>query len=307
VSFSSQLKGELCRTAVGERSCAVAEACGVLLYCNAFTAEEIRIVTASGEFAARLPKLFKRAFGVSFDEVPDNEGGRMIFRISDPAKLLQVADVCGYDRDRHHAHHVNFGVLDEEGCKQAFLRGAFLAGGSVTEPSRSYHLELVTDHYHVSREVCAVLQEMDFEPGSANRNGRYITYFKNSEVIEDFLTSIGAPVAAMEIMSEKISKSMRNSVNRLINCDEANSDKTVAAAEKQLAAIHALTDIGILETLPEKLRQTAQLRLENPELSLSQLAELCTPPVSKSCLSHRLHRLEMLAGEGSARKEAQEA
>lgn len=307
MSFSSQLKAELCRTSIGERSCAVAEGCGVLLYCNAFTAEEIRIVTASTEFAARLPKLFKRAFAVGFDEVPEGESGRAVFRITDPEKLLQVADACGYDRERHHAHHVNFGVLDDEGCKQAFFRGALLAGGSVTEPSRSYHLELVTDHYHVSREVCAVLQEMGFEPGSANRNGRYITYFKNSEVIEDFLTSIGAPVAAMEIMNEKISKSMRNSVNRLINCDEANSDKTVAAAEKQLAAIRTLMDRSVLDNLPEKLQQTAKLRLDNPELSLSQLAELCTPPVSKSCLSHRLHRLETLAAENGVQTEIQEA
>ncbi len=297
MSFSSQLKAELCRTAIGERSAAVAECCGVLLYCNAFNGEEIRIVTASAEFAARLPKLFKKAFSVTFDDAPETECARMVFHITDPQKLMQVADVCGYDISRHHAHHVNFGVLEEEGCNQAFFRGALLAGGSVTEPSRSYHLELVTDHYHVSREVCAVLQEMGFEPGSAGRNGRYITYFKNSEVIEDFLTTIGAPVAAMEIMSEKINKSMRNSVNRLINCDEANSDKTVAAAEKQLAAIRKLQEQGVLDTLPAKLRETARLRQENPELSISQLAELCDPPVSKSCLSHRLHRLETLASE----------
>ena len=295
MSFSAQVKSELCRAAVEEKNAALAECCGVLLYCNTFSAREIRIVTASGDFAARLPKLFRRAFGVTFDQLPSGDTPRSVFLITVPEKLSAVADLCGYDLLRHHAHHVNFALLEDDACRQSFLRGAFLAGGSVTEPSSGYHLELVTDHGAVSREVQALLTEMGFRPGSVGRGGRYVTYFKNSGVIEDLLTTLGAPVAAMTVMSEKISKSMTNTVNRRINCDEANSDKTVAAAVKQTEAISRLRERGMLESLPEKLRETAMLRLEYPEMSLSQLSEICVPPVTKSCLNHRLRRLEALA------------
>ncbi len=295
MSFSAQVKSELCRCSVGEKNVAQAECCGVLLYCNTFSAREIRVVTASPDFAQRLPKLFRKAFGVVFDQLPSEGAPRRVFVLSDPEKIALVADACGYDVLRHHAHHVNFALLEDETCRQAFLRGAFLAGGSVTEPSSGYHLELVTDHGAVTREVEALLTEMEFRPGSSSRSGRYILYFKNSGAIEDLLTTLGAPVSAMTVMSEKITKSMTNTVNRRINCDEANSDKTVAAAEKQLEAIRRLRERGALEGLPEKLRDTAYLRLENPELSLSQLAEVCVPPVTKSCLSHRLRRIASLA------------
>jgi len=104
------------------------------------------------------------------------------------------------------AHHINFGVLEDDCSRQSFMRGAFFAGGSVTDPNKRYHLELVTDHYNVSREAFSLLLDMGFEPKSTSRGGNYITYFKNSEIIADFLTTLGAPVAAIEIMSAKIMK-----------------------------------------------------------------------------------------------------
>ena len=298
MSFSAQIKTELCRNGIGDKSCAVAECCGILLYCSRFDGEGIRVATASEPFAKRLPKLFKKAFGVTFDAGSETtQTGRSVFSVTDTEKLNAIFDVCGYDRERHTAHHVNFAVLEEEGCLQSFLRGAFLAGGSVSDPEKSYHMELVTEHYYVNREVMSALSELGFRAGSALRGGRYLLYFKNSVIIEDLLTSMGAPVSAMGIMQEKINKSMKNSVNRQINCDEANSDKTVAAAERQLTAITQLRERGELEGLPDKLRETAYLRLENPELSIAQLAEMCDPPVTKSCLNHRLRRLMELAGE----------
>ena len=128
------------------------------------------------------------------------------------------------------------------------------------------------------------------------RNGSFVTYFKQSDQIEDFLTLIGAPVAAMNVMTAKMEKDLRNSVNRRLNCDSANLDKAVLAAQEQLEAIRLLQEAGVLETLPEKLRETASLRLGNPELTLSELAEQFDPPVTKSCLNHRLRRLLELAG-----------
>ena len=171
----------------------------------------------------------------------------------------------------------------------------FLAGGSVTDPDKGYHLEMVTSHYNVARELPALLRESGFEPKSAQRKANYVTYFKQSAYIEDFLTAIGSPVAAMGIMNAKAEKNLRGSINRRVNCEAANLDKTVDASLVQIEAIRTLEERGMLEQLPEKLKETAILRRENPELTLTQLAALCVPPVTKSALNHRLRKLMALA------------
>jgi len=161
----------------------------------------------------------------------------------------------------------------------------------VTDPAKSYHLELVTDHFNVSRQTYSLLLEMGFSPKETSRSGNYIIYFKQSSVIEDFLTYIGAPIHAMEIMSAKIEKDVRNTVNRKVNCDTANVTKTVDAAATLIAAIEKIKAAGEFETLPDKLKQTAELRIENPELSIKELAEISIPPVTKSCMNHRMRKL----------------
>ena len=297
MSFASEVKGELCREKLARPCCACAEAYGVLLFCNSFTPERLRITTRSVVFAQRLPKLFRKAFGVSFDEKPAdlNTGGKLSFEINDPRSMTAILDAYGYAPENIVSHHINYAMLEEECCRSAFLRGAFLAGGSTTDPEKRYHLELVTGHLFVHRELQNLLQEMGFEPKSIDRNGNYVTYIKRSEVIADFLTTIGAPVAAMEIMNAKVEKHLRNGVNRWSNCDVANLEKAVDAAQSQIEAIRKLEKSGGWTELPEKLRETAQLRLDNPELSLSQLAALAQ--VSKSCLNHRLRKLTELASK----------
>ena len=293
MSFSSDAKAELCRVPLTRRCCARAEAYGVLLYAGGFSPTEVRIVTESEDFAARLPKLFQKAFGVRFDA--QESGGKSIFRITDGQKLAVILETLGYDPDQHYALHVNFALLEEECCRASFLRGAFLAGGSVTDPLKRYHLELATPHLQAGREVEALLRDMGYEPKNVQRQGNGVTYFKQSDQIEDFLTLIGAPVAAMSVMSAKLEKDLRNSVNRRLNCDSANLDKAVDAALLQVEAIQRYSAIHGLDALPDKLRETARLRAENPELTLAQLAALCDPPVTKSCLNHRLRKLMELA------------
>ena len=184
------------------------------------------------------------------------------------------------------ALHVNLGVLEEDCCKIAFLRGAFLAGGSVTDPAKGYHLELTTSHSFVSRETSPLIQEMlGVYPKLTKRGGSSVLYFKQSNSIEDFLTLLGAPLAAMGIMEAKLEKELKNKVNRRCNCDDANTSKVVDAAQEQ----------GRLESLPEKLLQAARARLENPESNLTELAGLMDPPITKSSMSHRLRRLMELA------------
>ena len=290
-SFAGKVKHELCRTPVQRLCCARAEAYGVLLYGNTFSPTEVRLITESTDFAARLPRLFQRAFGLKFDRLPEEERGKLIFGITDRSKLDRIINQLGYDPRQNLVLHVNFGLLEDECCRTAFLRGAFLAGGSVTDPEKRYHLELDTGHAQASREVAALLTEMGFLPHSVRRGGSSVIYFKQSEHIEDLLTTIGAPAAAMDIMTAKVDKEIRNGANRAMNCDMANVNKTIDAALEQKNAIQRLQESGRLERLPEKLRQTALLRLQYPEMSLSQLAEKCDPPVTKSCMNHRMRKL----------------
>ena len=296
MSFSFDTKNELCRLPVQRRCCAQAEAYGILLYCHTFSSSEVRIITANPNLAARLPKLFHRAFDLRFDRQPAVEEGRkMVFQITEREKLDHIIDLLGYAPRQSLALHINFAMLEEDHCRAAFLRGGFFAGGSITDPSKRYHLELTSSHLQASRELEVLLRESGYPPKSVARNGSSVTYFKQSDQIEDFLTLIGAPVAAMEIMSTKLEKGLRNSVNRRLNCDSANLDKAVEAAQSQGEAIRKLQAAGRLMELPDKLQQTAALRLEFPELSLSELAEEFDPPVTKSCLNHRLRKLVELA------------
>ena len=295
MSFAGDVKTELCRTALNRKCCVQAEAYGVLLYCNTYNSGEIRIITESDAFAQRLPVLFRKAFRLTFDRLPDGTG-KHIFSITNPRKLAAVAQTYGGDAGTL-ALHINFAVLEENCCRASFLRGAFLAGGSVTDPRKSYHLELATSHLSVSREMVALMRELDLEPKDAQRKGNSVIYFKQSNRIEDFLTTIGSPLAAMEVMNTKLEKNLRGSVNRRVNCDAANLDKVVEAAMAQVEAIHRLETSGRLAALPEKLRESAQLRLAHPEDTLAQLAQRCDPPVTKSALNHRLRKLVELGKE----------
>lgn len=296
-SFAYKVKSELCRPHVQRSCCARAEAYGVLLYCNTFNTQEIRIITENPDFAARLPRLFKRAFDLRFDRVPEESGshGKLVFQISDPEKLDLIVNQLGYDLRQNLVLHVNFGILEDDCCRTAFLRGAFLAGGSVTDPEKRYHLELTTSHAQASREMSALLVEMGFTPRNVMRGGNSVTYFKQCEHIEDLLTTIGAPAAAVEMMTTKLEKELVNNANRAMNCDMANVNKTLDAAMEQCEAIEILQDAGRLEFLPKQIKETALLRLQHPELSLAQLAERCTPPVTKSCINHRMRKLMEIA------------
>lgn len=297
MSFSFDTKNELCRLPVQRRCCALAEAYGVLLYCHTFSSSEIRVITENPNLATRLPRLFQKAFDLRFDRRPDlsEGGGKKVFQITEQKKLDHIIDHLGYDPRQSLALHINFAMVEEECCRASFFRGCFFAGGSITDPSKRYHLELTSSHLQASRELEVLLRESGYPPKSIARNGSSVTYFKQSDQIEDFLTLIGAPVAAMKIMSTKLEKDLRNSVNRRLNCDSANLDKAVEAAQSQGEAIQKLRSAGRLAQLPDKLQQTAALRLEFPELSLAELAEEFDPPVTKSCLNHRLRKLVELA------------
>ena len=301
VSFSAGAKAEMCRNIPYKSCCALAECFGILLFCNSFTAQSIRIITESREFAQILPKLFQKAFGLTFDSVPQPDAaGKQVFMLTDRNKIKTVMSAYGFEPDSTLSLRVNLPIVEDECCKAAFLRGAFLAGGSVTDPSKGYHLEFATSHHGVSRQTYTLVEDvMGFYPKSAGRGGGQVLYLKQSDQISDCLTHLGAPVAAMGIMEAKLEKELNNKVNRRCNCDDANTSKVVEASQEQLAAIRILTERGQLERLPQKLLAAAVARQENPEASLSELAALMEPPISKPAMNHRLKKLVELSKEAA--------
>lgn len=301
LSFSAAAKAEICRYTPHRHCCALAECFGILLFCNSFSRDGIKIITESREFAHGLPRLFKQAFDISFDTFPSLEApGKLVFQIYDSEKIHAIMDAFGFTPKDTLALHVNLPVLEEECCKAAFLKGAFLAGGSVTDPAKGYHMEVTTTHAAVAREVYVLIHEViGFETKVAGRAGAQVLYLKQSELISDFLTYLGAPVASMGIMEARLEKELNNKVNRRCNCDDANTSKVVEAAQEQLVAIRTLRNAGVLDKIPCKLKEAALAREKNPEASLSELAALMEPPITKPAMNNRMKKLMQYAKEAS--------
>ena len=299
ISFSAGAKAEICRVMPQKNCCAKAQCFGVLLFCNSFGADGLRVITESKEFAQLLPKLFKKAFNLTFDILPDADSqGKLSFQINDPQKIRMIMEVYGFSPIDTLSLHVNLPVVEDECCRNAFLRGAFLAGGSVTDPIKGYHIELSTTHRSVARECSTLMDEiLGFYPKSVTRGGGQVLYLKQSDQISDFLTYLGAPIAAMGIMEARLEKELNNKVNRRCNCDEANTSKVVEAAQEQLLAIRTLKELGLMEHLPAKLLQAAIAREEHPESSLTELASMMEPPITKPAMNHRLKKLVEIAKE----------
>ncbi len=301
ISFSGNAKAEICRYTPAKHCCALAECFGILLFCNSFHADGIRIITESREFALLLPKLFKKAFSITFDQLPEGETqGKLNFQITGREKICQIMSAYGFDANDTLSLHINLPVVEDDCCKAAFLKGAFLAGGSVTDPVKGYHIELTTTHGSVARECNSLMHDvLGFSPKAAVRGGGHVLYLKQSDMISDCLTYLGAPVAAMGIIEAKLEKELNNKVNRRCNCDDANTSKVVEAAQEQLSAIRLLRNNGIYQHLPAKLQQAANAREENPEASLAELAAMMEPPISKPAMNHRLQKLMQIAQEGT--------
>ena len=299
VSFSGSAKAEICRVVPQKNPSAVAQCFGILLFCNSFGAKGIRIITESRDFANFLPRVFRKAFGFDFDMQPEPDAtGKLNFQITDGEKILQIMKAYGFDPEGTVSLHINLPVLEEDCCKAAFLRGAFLAGGSVTDPAKGYHMELATTHHSVAREGYTLINEvLGFDPKCAGRGGGQVLYLKQSDRISDFLIYLGAPVSAMGIIEARLEKELKNKVVRRCNCDDANTSKVVEAAQEQLSAIRFLRETGRLESLPAKLQQAAKGREENPEASLTELSALMEPPITKPAMSHRLKKLVEIAQE----------
>ncbi len=297
MTFTAQVKTELCKIPIEQEKCALAELCGIVLFAQSFDARALRIVTGSSEYVGRISKLMKLLFGFDFDKkiIPTGTPKKYSLIIQNPQKLGVLFDAFGFELGTTHVIQLNAALVEDDKTRAAFLRGVFLASGSVSDPGTTYHLELVTSHYRLSREVLALLPELNIQAKCVTRKGNYVIYFKDSSQIEDMLTLIGAPISAMHVMETKMYKELRNSINRKSNFENANYEKTLDTAAQQIKAFQTLE----LDALPEKLREAAQVRIDHPDKTMSELCEILGGSVTKSGLNHRFRKLmAMASGEG---------
>lgn len=211
--------------------------------------------------------------------------------------------------ENHSADYVSLKeILNSEkcdSCHKEFLRAAFIYCGSVTDPSKRYHLDFTLISKDAAFLLAEALEAAGFEPKISRRNDKTVIYFKDSDTISDVLAYIGATTSAFEIMNEKIVKEVRNNANRLVNCDTANIGKAISASHKYIEAIEYIKSREAFSTLPAELREAAELRYNNTQSSLNELANKCQPPITKSGMKHRLEKILSYAEELKARATAE--
>lgn len=289
MSFSSEIKGELC-TVRGS-----AEEMTAMLYGMFFAGRTLNkkpvIQTENRELVNAAAALCESVFpGEHYETKRLVKNGGSLYTFS-------VKSRCVSERFGDFSEICSDIVSGNDPSSGAFLRGVFVSCGSVTDPNKEYHLEFVLPENERSKVLAAFITEHGMAIKSTLRYKNTVLYFKTSEHIEDFLTYIGAGNRALEIMQIKIEKDIRNHANRCVNCDSANLDKTVAASEKSRRDIELIIEKKGLDALPPELRETARLRLDNPESSLSELCVLHKSEISRSGLNHRLKKLSVIAEE----------
>lgn len=188
-------------------------------------------------------------------------------------------------------------IFKDEDIKRAYIRGAFIGGGSISNPEKTYHLEFVTHSEEYAKDLSNLINTFSLNSKVIQRKNSFIVYIKEGEQIVDLLNVIGAHSSLLEIENIRIMKEMRNNVNRLVNCETANLSKTVNAAVRQVESIKLIQSQIGLQRLPDNLREIAELRLNYPDESLKELGEMLDPPVGKSGINHRLRKIEKIAEE----------
>ena len=308
-SFSSRVKEELSRQLNSARHCQIAEIAAIISLCGRIQIDEndrfgIKISTENVAVARKYFTLLKKTFNISTDIVIRRNAylnKKRSFQVAvledeDARRVLLAAKLL----DEHGEIGENLSVVgnlvvQNPCCRRAFLRGAFLAAGSISDPEKFYHFEIACTAQPKARQLQDIMASFDVDARIVQRKKYFVVYVKEGSQIVDLLNVMEAPVALMELENIRILKEMRGSVNRQVNCETANIHKTVSAAVRQAEDIMLIRDRTGFEGLPDNLRQIAQLRLARPEATLKELGEALDPPVGKSGVNHRLRKLSNMA------------
>ena len=273
MSFSSDIKEKLCRERGRCTNCKNACLSGVFEFAGKKDGGEIRFATENEYVADYIT-----------DAVYDGASVRYVKSARDCRFFL---DTSGDVMEKITAWEKSASAC----CKRSYVRGAFLGGGSVTDPNSAYHLEFVTRYDEQAQKLAGLLNDSGIAAKITRRKSMYTVYIKECEAIADALGLMGAHGGGLELYSVQVEKELRNRINRRVNCETANTVKTTRAASKQIAAIKKIKDAGKWGALPETLREIGELRAENPDVSLKELGEMANPPIGKSGVNHRLDRL----------------
>ncbi len=307
MSFSTLVKDELCRVGLHNGVCCMkSEILGVILTSNLFSDEKntrsVKIVTENAAFARRIYSTVRKVYGIS-PEVAIRRSSRLKKHVSYTLilasmqlinKILYDFEISAFTDADHNPIKNN---LKKVCCIKSFIRAAFLTGGSISDPEKTYHLEISTRNGNCAELIRELLLEYGINVKIITRKGNYVAYIKEGENIVDFLNIVGAHNALMELENVRILKDMRNSVNRIVNCETANLEKTVNASVRQVENIRFIQSTIGLDKLPENLVEIANVRLEYSEASLKELGEMLHPKLGKSGVNHRLRKLDEIADQ----------
>jgi hypothetical protein len=310
MSFSSKLKEELSRQISPARHCQIAEMAAIISLCGKIIISEddrytIKINTENVAVARKYFTLLKKTFNISTDvsirrNAYLNKNRTYTVTIREHEEAIRVLHATKLlDENGEIGENLNLVrnvVIQQSCCRRAFIRGAFLSSGSISDPEKFYHFEIVCATEEKAQQLKYIIATFDLEAKIVKRKRYFVVYIKEGNQIVDILNVMEAPVALMELENIRILKDMRNSVNRQVNCETANINKTVSAAVKQIEDITYIRDTIGLDNLPDNLCEIARERLERPEATLKELGEALDPPVGKSGVNHRLRKLGDLAG-----------
>ncbi len=276
ISFSKKVKKELCTTGNKIKNC-----CGYsFIYGFMLCAEKVE--------NKRIIKILNNDVGAFFVDLCAQLGIKSDFEYS--YNKNRVSMLNGFFRYNGYAE-IRKNVIKCAKCKESFLRGLFLAIGSITDPEKSYRLELIFENCEIAKDISEFLREFGISVLTATRLDKTILYLRKSEAIEDFFANIGATSLAFDIMNSKINKELINNANRVTNCDSANINKAIIASNKYNSVITKLIETDTISLLPLHLQEMARKRIEFKELSFSELGKQFSPSVSKSCVHHRLEKI----------------
>lgn len=309
MSFSSDVKEELTEYVPSGRHCQIAELTAIIAICGRVRITEtgnyrLFIHTENIYTVKKYSILLKKAFGITGEvSIRKNTAGKtLIYTIlikNNEAKevLFGIKLIDKSGRIREDYSLVSNLVVQNSCCKKAFARGAFLAAGSMGDPAKGYHLEIVVGNSMAGNELIEILSNLAIKAKLVQRKNHYPVYIKDSDALADFFRITEAHKSLMEFENIRILKDVKNKVNRKVNCETANIKKTASAAAKQLDDICYLQKINKLDTLPEGLRELAKLRMEYPDATLKELGALLEEPLGKSGVNHRLNKISQIAQE----------
>lgn len=302
MTFSYSIKTELCDFA--RRDINNREAClyGMLMFSRQFSTDNISLQTEHEGVATLLVDFINATFdervGIRFSSTTKRNGGTLHSVSIDNADDCRV--IISYFGQVNGSINSDL-VSGSDECMSAFLRGAFLVSGSATDPSKEYHFEINAPSHTICDDMVRLINEQGMKVKGAVRKGMPFIYIKGSEKIEDILTFMGATKSSLKLMNVKIYKDVRNRVNRATNCETANIDKIVTASVRQVADIEYIIQRNSMGLLDDELVEIAQLRLENPDLSLRELGQALTTPISRSSVNHRLTKISKIASDLKAK------